>query len=151
MADKKDAQFGSLDDLFSASLDDIADLPAFEAPPPGAYVLTVKTEVKEINNKPAVAANFTVVETVELKDPEAKPVVPGTQFSIAFILGSNIAEGKLKLLLAPFAEHFGTSKVGELVRDHLAEEVTIAATITNRKDKEDPDRVYADVKNIVVA
>lgn len=152
---KNEAQFGTdLDALFAASLDDIADLPAFEVPPEGTYIGTVSTDTKEINKKPAVEAEFTIVETSELEDTDAVEVAPGTKFSIAFILGSNIAEGKMKQFLAPFGAHFnesGPGAIGRLVRDHV-KEVTIAFTLKHRTNKkgDDPDRIYPDVRNVTV-
>lgn len=145
-----EAQFNSIESLFDADLNDIADLAAFEVPPPGVYICNVSAEVKEINNTPAVTANFTVLETVELKDRDAKQTAAGTKFSVAFMLGKGISEGKLKQFLAPFAEHFGTSNVGQLVKDKLAEEVTVSIVLKNRKDKDDPERVYPDVREITV-
>lgn len=159
MSTQTEAQFKDLESLFDADLEDIADLAAFETPPPGAYLLKVTTTTKEINDAPAVEAKFSVVETVDLKykDPEhAKyraPSKDGTEFSIAWILGNDIATGRMKQFLVPFAEHFGESgkgSVGRLVRDHI-KDVTIAATITNRPSKDDPDVVYAGIKGITVA
>lgn len=159
MADNKEAQFKGLEDLFDADLEDIADLAGFETPPAGAYILKVTTETKEINDKPAVVANFQVVETVELKEKDEgskkyrPPVAVGTMFSTAFILGNAIAEGNLKKFLAPFAEHFGISgkgSVGILVRDTI-KDITVAATVTNRVSKDDEDVIYAGIKNVQVA
>lgn len=156
---QKEAQFKGLEDLFDADIEDIADLPAFETPPPGAYLLGVVMTTKEINDKPAVVADITVVETVELKNTDEDhkhyraPVKDGTKFSIAFILGNAVTEGRLKQFVAPFAEHFGIKgkgSMGILVRDTI-QNVTIAATITNRADKNDPDILYAGIKNIQVA
>jgi hypothetical protein len=141
---------GSLDQLFSASIDDLADLPAFEAPPPGAYLLRVSCDVKKINDKDAVEAAFTVVETVELEDPEhAKPVANGTKFSQAFLLENEFGVGNLKKFLSPFSQHFGASNIGALLQE--IKEVEIAASIKNRKDKNDPEKVYASVTNITVS
>lgn len=154
----KAAQFGNLEDLFEADLEDIADLAGFETPPPGAYILKVTTDTKEINKKPSVVANFEVMETVELKvsdESDSKyraPVKDGTLFSTAFILGNSVAEGRLKQFLAPFGEHFnvkGKGSVGILVRDTI-KDVVVAATITNRADKDDPEIIYAGIKNIQV-
>lgn len=154
----KEAQFHSLEELFDADLEDIADLAGFETPPPGAYILKVTTSTKDINKKPAVVADFEVLETVELKTPDEDdkkyrpPVKEGTLFSTAFILGNNVAEGRLKQFLVPFAEHFGIKgkgSTGILVRDTI-KDVVVAATITNRADKEDPDIIYAGIKNIQV-
>ena len=149
MAEKVAAQFADLNDLFAAGLDDIADLPSFEVPPKGAYIGTVTTDVKEINGKPAIEALFVVMETVELENADDKPVEPGSKFSIAFILGSNIAEGKLKEFLAPFGQHFGKTNVGELVQNDI-KEIAIAFTMKHRTDKDDKERKYADVRNITV-
>jgi hypothetical protein len=153
MATNNEAQFDSLDDLFAASLDDIADLASFATPPKGAYIATVSTDTKEINGKGAVEAAFTIIETVELEEPETDTIpAPGTKFSIAFILGNNIAEGKLKQFIAPFAEHFedtGPGCIGRLVREEI-KEITIAFTMKHRKDKEDKDKVYPDIRNISI-
>lgn len=154
----KEAQFKGLEDLFDADLEDIADLAGFETPPAGAYILKATTETKDINDKPAVVVNFTVVETVELKEKDEgskkyrPPVKDGTLFSTAYILGNSVAEGRLKQFLAPFSEHFGIKgkgSVGILVRDTI-KDVTIAAIVTNRADKDDPDVIYAGIKNIQV-
>jgi hypothetical protein len=159
MADNKEAQFKGLEDLFDADLEDIADLAGFETPPAGSYILKVSTDTKEINDKPSVVANFEVVETVELKYPDADdkkyrpPVKNGTQFSSAYILGNAVAEGRLKQFLVPFSEHFGIKgkgSTGILIRDTI-KDVVIAATVTNRADKEDPDIIYAGIKNIQVS
>jgi hypothetical protein len=138
--------FASLDDLFNASIGDLADLPAFETPPPGAYILGVTLSGKEVNDKPAVEAKFTVKETVELKNAEDKPAVDGTQFSQLFMIDNEFGLGALKKFIAPFGAHFGTANIGELVRDHLAEEVVCSATVKNRKDKKDPEKVYGSVE-----
>jgi len=152
---KNDAQFENLDALFAASLDDIADLPTFEVPPEGTYIGTVSCALKEINKKQAIEAEFTLIEVSELEEEledGAKGPQAGDKFSIAFILGSNIAEGKLKQFLAPFGAHFGTNSVGELVRDRI-KDVQVAFTLKHRTNKkgDDPDRIYPDVRNVTVA
>lgn len=145
-------EFSSIDDLLGASLDDLADLPAFEAPPPGAYILGFTFGVKKINEKDAVEMSCTVKDTVELEDKsgETQPVANGTKFSNAFFLDNKFAIGNLKKMLKPFGEHFGTTNIGQLIRDNLAEEVTASAIVKNRADKNDPEKVYASVNNISV-
>lgn len=139
----------SVEDLFSANIEDLADLPAYETPPAGSYILRVSCDVKKINEKDAVEAAYEVVETVELADPSSTPSVPGTKFSQAFMLNNEYGVGNLKKFLAPFQEHFGAANIGALLGE--VKDVTIAATIKNRKDKNDPDKVYASVTNISIA
>lgn len=148
MSDAK--TFAKIDDLFSASIDDLADLPAFEAPPPGSYVLSVSMEVKEVNKKSAVEASLTVIETVELSDPASDTaVVDGTKFSQLFMIDNEFGVGNLKKFLQPFQAHFGAPNIGVLVSE--IKDVTISALIKNRKDKNDPEKVYASVSNITIA
>lgn len=155
-------KFNTLEALFGADLDDIADLPAFEVPPPGAYLLRVSTEIKKINNKPVVEFKYEVVETVALKvqDESAAnyraPSKPGTQFSVPVFIGGDDKEkaaksvARLKAMLLPFGQHFGNTKVEPLINE-LIKDVTIAAVITNREDKQDPEKIYAGVRDVAVA
>lgn len=149
-------KFTSLEALFGASLDDIADLPAFEVPPPGTYILGVNVDTKKVNDKWGVEFTFTVQETVGLKidDPTAPnyraPSAPGTKFSTMFFLGNKFSIGRLKQTLVPFAEHFGEKSIEKLVTE-LVKDVTIGAVITNRPDKEDPEKIYAGVRDIQVS
>jgi hypothetical protein len=142
--------FANVDALFSQDLDDLADLPSFETPAPGSYILNVTCEAKTINNKAAIEAAFEVVEVVELKDPADKIVPAGTKFSTAFFLYNEFGVGNLKKFLSPFAAHFGNTNIGNLIRDDM-KNVTIACIVKNRKDKTDPEKVYASVDNISIA
>lgn len=144
-------QFADINSLLGADLDDLADLAGFETPPPGSYILTAKFAVKKVNDKDSVEAQWEVVETVELENKEIQPVPPGTKFSTLFMLGHEMGVGNLKKTLKPFAAHFGTGNIGALIQEHLNEAVTVSATIKNRKDKEDPDKIYASVTNVTVA
>jgi ribosomal protein L23 len=142
--------FASADALFALDLDDLADLASFETPAPGSYILTVSMDTKKINQKDAVEASFEVVEVVELKNKDDKAVVPGTKFSTAFFIDNEFGVGNLKKFLVPFAAHFGNTNIGALIRDDM-KNVTIACIVKNRKDKTDPEKVYASVDNISVA
>lgn len=152
MSNEGKSTFENVNDLLDADLNDLADLAGFEVPPPGAYILSVTTTVKEVNGKNAVEADISVVETVELEDKsgETQPVPNGTKFSQLFMLGNEYGVGNLKKFLKPFSAHFGTTKIGELVNDKL-KDCTFGATVKVRKDKEDPDKQYATLRNIVVS
>lgn len=139
----------AIDDLFSKSIDDLADLAGFETPPPGSYILEVSCEVKKVNDKDAVEASFTVVETTELKEAGDTPVPNGTKFSTLFMLDNEFGVGNLKKFLKPFSEHYDEKGIGALIEQ--IKSVTIACLVKNRKDKNDPDKVYGSVSNIVVA
>jgi hypothetical protein len=143
-------KFAASADLFNASIDDLADLPGFETPPAGSYVLEVSTDVKNLSGKDAVEASFTVVETVELDDAAGVPVANGTKFSTLFMLDNEFGVGNLKKFLAPFSAHFGEPNIGKLVGE-VVKNVSISGLVKNRKDKADPEKVYGSVTNITVA
>lgn len=148
--------FANIDQLFGTSLDDLADLPSFETPAPGSYILSVTLDVKKINGKDVVEAAYVVIEGVEAAtsgvgvDASRALAVPGSKFSQIFMLDNEYGIGNLKKFLAPFAEHFGTQSIQQLVRDDVRD-VQIAALVKNRKDKTDAERFYADVMNITIA
>ena len=71
------------------------------------------------------------------------------QFSTAFLLGNKYCVGNMKKFLKPFGAHFEENSIEKLVRD-VVKDVRIAATVTNRVDKEDPDKIYGGVKDITV-
>lgn len=145
----RNAAITTMDQLLSASLDDLDDLPSFDCPPPGVYVVSVSTDQKEVNKKDAIEASYTVTEVIELSDPNSTPPVAGSKFSTLFTL-NEYGVGKLKEFAKPFGDKFGTRNVGELVRDHI-KDVMCTVSVKNRKDKEDPDKVYPIVKVIQIA
>lgn len=137
----------NINDLFSASIDDIADLPSFEVPCPGSYIFEVTLDIKKVNDKDVVEASYEVKELVEPANM-GDTAVPGTKFSTIFMIDNEYGIGNLKKFLQPFAAHFGNGNIGELIQE--VKQSLIAATLKHRKDKTDPDRVYAVVSNISI-
>jgi hypothetical protein len=133
--------------LLAGTLDDIEDIPGFETPPPGSYILEVTTDVKEVKGKHCVEANFTVIETVELVDHDAKPVIPGTKFSTLFQLDNIYGKANLKKFMTPFADALGTRDMIQLVAG--IRQLRVSCSVGNRPDK-NGERIYAEVGNITV-
>lgn len=136
--------------LLSKSIDDIDDLPGFQVPVNGMYTLKLTTAVKVVNDKDCVEASFVVVECLEQNDPAEEATKPDTRFSMLFQLGNEVAEGKMKELLIPIAEHFGERNMLTLVTE-TCKDVVIAAKVTRRYDKTDSEKIYANVTNVSVA
>ena len=139
--------------LLDMSIDDIDDLPGFEVPVNGVYSLKFWTEVKVVNNKDCVELNFAVIECLEQNDPSETATKADTKFSMLIQLGNEIAEGKMKAIILPVAAHFGERNMLKLITDTCskANGVIITAKVKRRSDKEDKDKFYADVSNVVVA
>lgn len=141
--------------LLSKSIDDIEDLAGFEVPFPGMYSLKLQTSVKVVtmknNPRDCVEANFEVIECLEKNtstDPDTKP---GTKFSILFQLGHEVSEGKMKELLLPIAAHFGVRDMATLITETCKDGIIVAAKVKRRADKDDADKFYPDVSQLVVA
>jgi len=135
--------------LLSTDLSDLADLPDYKVPSNGYFKLSLDVEVKQVNGKDAVTANYTVLETLELADPAATPPTVGDQFGEMFSLDNEFGVGKLKKFLAPFAAAFGTTNIGGLLEQLNG--VQVFATVRQRADKKDPSKVYAIVEGITLA
>jgi len=95
-----------LDTILDGTLDDLADLPERKPFPAGTHVAKMKLETKEINDKPAVVATFTLVETREMANTEEAPPEAGMEAQVAYILikkdgtSNDVSQGLLKKLLA---------------------------------------------------
>jgi hypothetical protein len=140
-------------DLLDMSLDDIEDLPGFEVPYNGEYLLKMHLSLKLVNKKAAVESNYEVVECLKKNDESDPDTVPGTKFSSLYFLQGDedkvkMSLGRLKELLAQPAEELGEGNVKILVRDHFATPRMVSATVTRRADKEDKEKFYAGVKNL---
>lgn len=136
--------------LLDKSIDDIEDLPGFEVPPEGTYTLKMTCAIKEVNNKASIETSFEVIEALELNNLEEQDKVKaGTKFSVLSFIENEIAMAKFKEMVAPISASTGEKNVGKLVSE-VIKDVVISATVKHRKNKEDADKPYADVKNIVV-
>jgi hypothetical protein len=134
--------------LLDASLDDLADLPAFEVPPAGAYHATIiSLESKTIGTHPAVEVKFKLNETMELNNPADKPVVNGTETSVAYMLDNDFGQGKFKEFLAPLSAHLGITKIRDVLAEAKGMDVVLVTKVRQNKEK---TQSYMDVHSIQV-
>lgn len=138
--------------LLSMSADDLADIPGFEVPPTGHYNLAVYFEAKEVNKKSCIECNFTVKDVIEIL-PDATPPLVDTKFSVLCQIGNEFGLGKLKAISKPIMDGLGIGNYGELLGQvgKASSGVLISATVKPRKDKNDPEKIYADVSNVTLA
>jgi hypothetical protein len=151
--------FGDIDELLNATMDDLDDLPPQGVPPSGHYNLTVTFGVETIGQdsvkKQVVAATYVVDAINELKDEEEKnEVAVGQQFKEFFHMKkkdgtkNTFGIGTLKQRLAPHAERFGTQNIGELVT--AVKQVSITASIKRTVNKMNEDQFNMQMKDIVL-
>ena len=152
-----------LNDLLDATLDDLEDLPSFQPFPVGAHKVLASFDTKEINGKQAVSLDFKLVEVLELADASiteeienaAGDLIPNPKFPKAgdsagtmFMLDNEYGRGNLKKCATPFGEALELSTIREIIEG--VKEVECIVLTGLRKDKNDPDKFYLDVKEIQV-
>ena len=137
-----------LTDLLDLELDDLEDLPEFKPFKAGAHRTKVTFEQKEINDKVAVELSLVLVETLELSDPQEEMDQPGHTCSTAFYLDNEFARGALKKCAIPLGVALGLSTIRDIV-DNVKDVECIVLTKV-RKDKNDPDKLYLDIKELQV-
>ena len=138
----------NLDSLLDATLDDIADLPTFQPFPAGSHRVLASMELKEINGKAAVELSFKMLETLELASPNDAASKEGDTSNTMFMLDNEYGAGNFKKCATPFAAAMGFKTTREIVEGVKDVECVIVTTL--RKDKNDPDKMYLNVKEIGV-
>ena len=138
-----------ISNLLDATLDDIADLPEFKAFPKGVHEVLCTFNIKEINKKEAVELQMVAVSTIELSEPTVDtPLEPNDTTGVLFMLDNEYGAGNFKRIAAIFGEALNTRNIRDIV-----EQVTDVSCIVMtglRKDKNDKDKVYTEVKELNV-
>ena len=139
----------SIDDLLDATLDDLEDLPEFKAFPVGAHRVSISLELKEVNDKQAIELSMKAMETLELAHPaKDEPLKEGDTGNMLFFLDNEFARGSLKKITTPLAEALGTSTIRDLIEECKGVECVVATSL--KKNKEDPDSPYMNIKELNV-
>lgn len=145
-------------DLLDKNIDDIEDLPGFETPVNGEYILEMTVLLKKISDKTCVVTDYVMSQCVKQDNESEKPTPVGTKFSQMFPLEGDDKEkiGKaisaLKAIMAPFSEHFGEPNMkATIVKAMEQASWTVGATVKRRKDREDPEKFWPSVSNVRLA
>lgn len=152
----------NLDDieaLLDKNLDDIDDLPEFKTFPAGIHKCNIKWARKDIEKTvdgskkkvPHMELTLTAIETLELADQADQDKLPkvGDKCSTAYDLTNEFALGALKKAVKSLAEATGKQKLMEIIRETDGFEV--AAVTKVRKDKNDKDKFYLQIEDLIPA
>lgn len=160
MADEAEDEF---DDealaLLDKTLDEIEDLPGFEVPSNGRYLLRLQRAIKTIKTegkqpRAAVEIGMEVMECLK-KDNDSDPdSIPGTKFSqLSFLQGEDegvrISIGMLKQFCKPIGVHFEEPNLKLIIKNHIPD-LLISATVARRADKQNPEIFRARLSNVQV-
>ena len=138
-----------IDNLLDSTLDDLEDLPEFKAFPPGVHKVLISLDLKEVNDKQCVEMEMKALETVELAEPTKDTVLKeGDSCNILFMLDNEFGRGKLKAVATPLGEALDTSVLREVIEQAKGVECLVVTSL--RKDKNDPDKKYTNVKELQV-
>jgi len=123
----------SLDNLFDATLDELADMPSISLFPNGAH--KVRLEFKIDTKKVAMQMTMHYVEPLELASPDATPPAKDDKNTIFFNLkkkdgGANeYAQGALKEVVKPLQAAFGGNTTAEVLENAKNAEVAVVTKI----------------------
>lgn len=148
-------------DLLDRSIDDIEEMPSFDTPPVGTYQLLVNAATKMVAgkdeqgksvDKPAVILDYEITGTVQLANRDLKEPVPGSKFGEMFFLGNEYSESNMKKALAPYAVHFGTNNLKDLIKEKI-QNVIVTATVKHRFAKTDKakETPFGTVVNVLIS
>lgn len=138
----------NVNDLLDATLDDLEDLPEFEVYPAGAHRVSVSTSMKEVGGKSAVEMRFKYLECLELSNSDDIPPKEKDECSVLFMLDNEFGRGAMKKALTPIGAALGTRTIREVIEQCKDVECAIVTSI--RKDKNDPDKKYLNLKELAV-
>lgn len=135
--------------LLDAKLDDLEDLPEFKPFAAGTHKVLVSLAIKDINDDKAIEMAIKAIETLELANPtKDENIKEGDTTSVLFMLNNEIGRGKLKAIAKPLGASLGVSGLGEVVEQTKDIECLIVSSV--RVDKQDPDRLYMNIKTLEV-
>lgn len=149
------SKFGVLSQVIARNMEDIADLPEFVVPQPGAYKLLIgPVEQKELGNKPAITVGYTIVDIIALNQPLEEgevPVKAGDKFGEAFFFNDpEKLEQTLSVLKAKYGklgEALGTTNLLEIMEK--MDGMLAQGIVTNRMDKNDKTKIYPGTKDLI--
>lgn len=140
-----------IDALLDSTLDDLEDLPSFKPFPAGCHQVTCSMEKKDLGGHPSIVLDFTLLETLELADPntpEAEQSKPGDTSNTACMMDNEFGVGNFKKLALPIGAALGVAKLSEVIEQCQDIECVILTSI--RTDKNDKDKHYLNVKELNV-
>lgn len=151
-----------MDALLDGTLDDLADIPEFRQYPVGAHKVKMswilnhtipnafnKKGDESSGLKKFVQLKCVAIETVEMPAGSTDaPLEPGAPFQQNFDLTNEWAQGAFKVIMTSLSQHYGAKSNRDLIKDSEGAEVVI--TIKHRKDKNDKEKFYAQIDNLMV-
>ncbi len=142
-----------MDALLNQNFADVPDLADFVSPKNGAYKFHVDAVDPEklIGDSKTVQIEYTITELVDVDDDAMGDVVKvGDKYSELYFMttpkGSAFNLARLKKLLMPVAEKFGTTTLRTTLAAYQG--CDIVGMIKNKKDKKDPDIVRSSMIKI---
>lgn len=147
----------SFDDIMDMGMDDVEDLPPVGVPPTGHYNLLVSAsrETRDNDGTEYIKFSYTVEAVNEVANPDEQDQAAVGQNFVEFFSplkkdGSVNDWGMkyLKQAMQPFAAQFGGTSFSEVLAS--IDKVSVAASLTRKKDKKDQDRFNFSLKDVIV-
>lgn len=149
-----------IDSLLDATLDDLADVPEFKPFAKGVHRSNIKWGTKVLNGKTAIELTLTVLETMELANPEDTPPKPGDTTNVMFQFykkdgqPNEIAQGQFKNIVRSLRTGFNlpetTSNREVMAASDGAEVLAVTGIRTDKKTDPQSPKYYTSVDEIAL-
>ena len=147
----------SFDDIMEMGMDSVEDLPPLGVPPTGHYnfEVTASREARENDGSEFIKFSYTVTAVNEVANPDEQDQAAVGQNFVEFFSplkkDGTTNEWGLKFLkqaMQPYALQFGGTSFTEVLAS--IDKVSIAASLTRKKDKKDQDRFNFSLKDVII-
>lgn len=145
------AKLDAMSSLLDGTLDDIEDLPGFIQLPTGAYKVKLAEGFRHkiINAKPGIDLPMTVVEVIELGNPEqAVEVKVGDVATLAWMMDNETGKGFFKEAIRPIYTFLNAKSYNEAMTNAKGLEIIIVVARVHNKEKQ---RDFMQLKKLTIA
>lgn len=131
-----DAQAFNLESLLEGTLDDLAQVPEFVTFPAGSHKVTI-TWIMPSNDRPTtIGLKMSAIETLELNDSSATPLVPGSMTTISFKMDNEYGQSNYRKVITSLSSHYGAGTNREIMEKSAGAECLVITSLRKGKKTE---------------
>jgi len=132
-ANTLDAQAFNMDSLLEGTLDDLAQVPEFVTFPAGSHRINMTWEMPTKDRPTSIGLKLTAIETLELNDSSASPLVPGSMTTISFKMDNEYGQSNYRKVITSLSAHYGAGTNREIMEKSAGAECLVVTSLRKGK------------------
>lgn len=128
-----DAQAFNLDALLEGNLDDLAQVPEYVTFPAGSHKVLITWEMPTKDRPTTIGLKLSAVETLELNDSSASPLVPGYMTTISFKMENQYGQSNYRKVITALSAHYGAGTNREIMEKSDGAECLVITSLRKGK------------------